>query len=133
MKPLLALLPLVTLTACLNSTVRGYSAVPAAGLTSAFTEHCTALRLLIDGREFVVDHSDRIQLFTSAPNPGATSITAQCLVGSLGEYVVTGQSTVRVDANTLNVAIGSSEGSTEAAAFARTATVRGMFPIIRTP
>jgi len=64
LKPLLALLPLVTLTACLNSTVRGYSAVPAVGLTSAFTEHCTSLRLLIDGRELVVDHSDRIQMFT---------------------------------------------------------------------
>ena len=132
MKCLCALISLLTLTACLNSTVRGYSAVPAAGLT-AFTEHCTALRLKVDGLEFVVDQHDPEFVFTSAPNPGATTVTAQCLVRSLGEYAVTGQSTVRVAANTLSVYIGSGEGSTEAAAFARTATTSGSFPIIHIP
>lgn len=135
MNRLIVLLPLLSLTlaACANSTVRGYTARPAAGLTSPFTENCAALRLKIDGREFTLDRKEGPYEFTSAPNPGTTTVTAQCMEMVLGEYAVTGQSTVTVAPNTLNVAIGSGEGSTEAAAFAKNATVTGVFPIIRTP
>lgn len=135
MKRLMTLLPLLSLTlaGCANSTIRSYLAVPAAGLTSPFTEHCAALRLLIDNEVYTVDPNSDSRIFATRPNPGTTTVTAQCLVMSLGEYAVTGQSTISVAAKTINVAIGSGEGSREAETFAKTATVTGVFPIIRTP
>ena len=135
MNRLIVLLPLLSLTlaGCANSTVRTYLAVPAAGLTSSFTEHCAALRLIIDNGAYTVDPNSDSRIFVTLPNPGTTTVTAQCLVMSLGEYAVTGQSSISVSPKTINVAIGSGEGSTEAGAFAKTATVTGVFPIIRTP
>ncbi|GGI67758.1 hypothetical protein GCM10010914_30720 [Deinococcus wulumuqiensis] len=132
MKNAWLLLPLVSLlTACLNSTVRGYTAQAMPGLTSPFTTDCTALRLVVGNIDTTLDQSETRRVFTSHPNPGPTTITAYCLAMKNGVLTEMGRSQVNVKPNTLNVYIGSSEGSTAADAFTKTATVSGVFPIIQ--
>lgn len=132
MKKLWMLLPLAgLLTACLNSTVRGYTAQAMPGLTSPFTANCTALRLQVEGLERTLSESDFQRVFTAYPNPGTTTVTALCLAMRAGVLTETGRSQVNVKPNTLNVSIGSGEGSTAAAAFTNMATVSGVFPIIQ--
>lgn len=132
MKNIWMLLPLAgLLTACLNSTVRGYTAQAMPGLTSPFTANCTTLRLQVEGLERTRDENSPDRVFLSYPNPGTTTVTASCLAVKDGVLTETGRSQVNVKPNTLNVSIGSGEGSTAAAAFARSATVSGVFPIIQ--
>jgi len=132
MKNAWLLLPVASLlTACLNSTVRSYTAQAMPGLTSPYTVNCTSLRLQIEDIEVTLSQSDFQREFTAHPNPGPTTITASCLAVKDGVLTETGHSQVSVKANTLHVYIGSSEGSPAADAFAKTAIVSGVFPIIQ--
>lgn len=131
MKYTLLLLPLALLSACSNSTIRQYTVLPADGLTSPYTPQCQALRITAGSLVMTAEPNNLPSQTLSVPNPGATSITAECLVSNDGAYTVTGSSTVSASSRALNVAVGSSEGSSQADAFAKTARVSGVFPIIR--
>lgn len=80
-----------------------------------------------------MNQGDFSKYFFSQPNPGPTTVTAECLAMLDGKLTRTGSSTARVNANAIEIYIGSSEGSSIADAFAKTATVSGVFPIIQAP
>ncbi len=134
MKNLVLIIPLLgLLTACQNSGARLYQARTMPGLTSPFTANCTSIRLLAGDGDKTLNQSDFSKYFFGQPNPGPTTVTAECFAMVDGKLTQTGSSTARINANAIEIYIGSSEGSSIADTFARTATVSGVFPIIQAP
>ncbi|MEF2279527.1 hypothetical protein V3W47_14590 [Deinococcus sp. YIM 134068] len=132
MRRLWLIVPLAgSLIACQNGSLRDYDAQAMPGLASPFTANCTALRVVAGDLDETLAQSDVRRVFGGTPNPGPRTVTASCLAMSDGTLVETGRSQINVNARTHFVYIGSGEGSTAAADFARGATVSGVFPIIR--
>lgn len=134
MKPLLCVVSVPFLLAgCTGNGVvpQIYQLKAMPGLGSPFTGKCTTLRVATPRQTVDVDASRTNNVIFQDIVRADTSVTAWCMVEDGGRLIETGRTEVTMPRNVNNVYVGSGEGSSIAAEFARTATTSGVYPILQ--